>query len=53
MLPVGIRLCGSTMNPQTIDLDHRWFLVDNAHKYSTGLRRDLQLGLGVNSEMIA
>lgn len=53
VLPVGIRLCGSTMNPQTIDLDHCWFLVNDAHEYSAGLRRDLQLGLGVNPEMIA
>ncbi len=41
------------MNPQAIDLHHGWFPVDNAHEYSAGLWRNLQLGLGVNSEMIA
>ena len=41
------------MNPQTLNLHHRWFLIDDAHKYSAGLRRELQLGLGVNAEMVA
>lgn len=41
------------MNPQTIDLDHCWFLVDYAHEYSAVLSRDLQFDLGVNTERVA